>query len=120
MASKDAEYSARHREKRQSQRLPIDFYLDDDFEATIYAKLLTVSNRKQTILNALHEHFEKRNNEMGKIIAKGTIYQLREQYGFDNSAGIEQIEATILESIGYVANIETTCKNNFYVIRYSD
>ncbi|WP_227430419.1 hypothetical protein [Psychrobacter sp. I-STPA6b] len=56
--SKDSIYSERHRQRRKAQRLPIDLYLDDEFEASIYEKLQAVDNRKQTILKALDEYFK--------------------------------------------------------------
>lgn len=59
-SNKDSEYSERHRQKRQAKRLPIDFYLDDDFERSIYDQLQTVDNRKQTILTALSEYFKNK------------------------------------------------------------
>lgn len=60
--NRDSVYSARHREKRQAKRLPIDLYLDDDFERSIYERLQQVENRKQTILKALDKYFKNNSN----------------------------------------------------------
>ena len=54
---------------------------------------------------------------MNNVLAKGTIFQLREKYGLDKTAGIEMVEAAVLERIAYRCNTSTTCTNNYYVIR---
>lgn len=53
-----------------------------------------------------------------KILAEGTIYQLREQFGLGSSAGIEQVEQAIMDSKGHLVDFQfsTTCKNNYYKI----
>ena len=53
-----------------------------------------------------------------KILAEGTIYQLREQFGLDSSAGIEQVEQAVMDSKGHLVDFQfsTTCKNNYYKI----
>lgn len=53
-----------------------------------------------------------------KILAEGIIYQLREQFGLDSSAGIEHVEQAIMDRKGHLVNFNfsTTCKNNYYKI----
>ena len=52
------------------------------------------------------------------VLAEGTIYQLREQFGLDSSAGIEQVEQAVMDSRGHRVDFQftTTCKNNYYKI----
>lgn len=56
--NKNSEYSARYESKRGTKRVNIAFYLDDDKERAIYEQLSTSSNKKQTIIEALENHFE--------------------------------------------------------------
>lgn len=57
--NKDSQYSANHRAKRNTKRVNVDFYLDDDRERTIYEQLNDSGNKKQTIIDALANHFER-------------------------------------------------------------
>lgn len=69
----------------------------------------------QSLLTEVTKHIKESNM---KILAEGTIYQLREQFGLDSSAGIEQVEQAIIDSKGHLVNFQTstTCKNNHYKI----
>ena len=69
----------------------------------------------QLLLTEVTKHIKEINMN---ILAEGTIYQLREQFGLDNSAGIEQVEQAIMNSKGHLINFgfSTTCKNNYYKI----
>lgn len=50
------------------------------------------------------------------ILAQGTIYQLRAQFGLDNSCGIDYVEHIIMQQNGYNFNLSTSCKNGYYVV----
>ena len=57
--NKNSEYSARYESKRGTKRVNLAFYLDDDRERAIYEQLNDSGNKKQTIIEALANHFER-------------------------------------------------------------
>lgn len=69
----------------------------------------------QALLTEVTHYIKEKNM---KILAEGTIYQLREQFGLDSSAGIEQVEQAVMDSRGHRVDFQfsTTCKNNYYKI----
>lgn len=69
----------------------------------------------QSLLTEVTKHIKESNM---RTLAEGTIYQLREQFGLDSSAGIEQVEQAVMDSKGHLVDfqVSTTCKNNYYKI----
>lgn len=55
--NRDSIYASRYESKRNTKRVNIAFYLDDDRERSLYDQLQDVDNKKQTILTALEDHF---------------------------------------------------------------
>lgn len=55
--NKDVEYVERYKNKRKTEVLKVDFYLDNDREQKIYNQLQDADNKKQTVLSALEQYF---------------------------------------------------------------